>query len=100
MFNNVLATIPVCIFPREIVVNASGTRAYVYCHDGGYPGSAFGIVSVINTSTNSVISTTPLNNVGLPMRMTINPSGTRLFVGLVIRSGPRRYNIRYGHKGG
>ena len=65
-------------------MNASGTRAYVYCHDGGYPGSAFGIVSVINTSTNSVISTTPLNNVGLPMRMTINPSGTRLFVGLVI----------------
>ena len=55
MFNNVLATISVCKFPREVVVNPSGTRVYVYCNSWPYaPDSGAGSLSVINTSTNLV----------------------------------------------
>jgi YVTN family beta-propeller protein len=97
MFNNVLATIPVCTFPREVVVNPSGTRAYVYCKywpDPWVPDPTkdLGSISVVNTSTNTVIATIPLPapvpylDDDPPGRMTINPSGTRLF--LAITGGP------------
>ncbi len=66
--------------PTDVVVNASGTRAYVTLR---YDDA----VAVIDTATDAVIDTIPLGSgaspgqpIYLPMHAALSPDGTRLYV--------------------
>jgi YVTN family beta-propeller protein len=69
--NTVVDTIKVGMNPRSIVVNPSGTRAYV---TNNYANT----VSVIDTTNNTVVSTIVVGN--NPLGITINALGTRVYV--------------------
>jgi YVTN family beta-propeller protein len=77
--NTVVATVAgVGQLPESVVVNPSGTRAFVRSRD---------VVAVIDTSTNTVVATIPAppsNGPGDPYidfrEMAINPTGTRLYL--------------------
>ena len=72
--NGVVATIPVPGVPGKIVVNASGTRAYVLAQRAGAPG----MVLVLDTKTNSIASTIPLPF--SPRTFAVSPAETVLYV--------------------
>jgi YVTN family beta-propeller protein len=71
--NQVVATIPVGVGPVAVAVTPDGTRAYVINDDAVS-------VSVINTVTNSVLTTFSLVNASLLRAVAISPDGTRVYV--------------------
>jgi YVTN family beta-propeller protein len=78
--NQVVATIPVGLIPMRIAVTPDGTRAYVNTVvDGGFSNCS---VSVIDTVTNSVLTTIPLvdGNERCFGGLAISPDGTRVYV--------------------
>ena len=88
--NKVITTIPVGANPSSIIINPSaiGTLAYVInqgsiTSNNSYPSS----ISVINTSTNKVITTIPVEHEGQPV-VVFNPSGTRAYI-----TNPNSFNI-------
>jgi YVTN family beta-propeller protein len=70
--NRVVATISVGGDPTGVAVTPDGTRAYVISNGG--------TVSVIDTVTNSVLTTFSLVNVGGLRAVAISPDGTRVYV--------------------
>jgi YVTN family beta-propeller protein len=78
--NVVIATIPVGFLPVHLAVNSAGTRVYVTNLDSVVDGAVtvHGTVSVIDTATNTVITTVPAGDQAA--RLAINPAGTRLYV--------------------
>lgn len=69
--NTVVATMPVGANPVDVVLNPTGSRAYV-------DNSADNTVSVINTATNTVVATVPVGV--FPLGVAVNPAGSRLYV--------------------
>jgi fibronectin-binding autotransporter adhesin len=66
-------TIPVGNGPAALVFSADGSRLFV--------ANAFSeTVTTIDTATNMVVATTPVS--GAPFVMTLDPAGTRLYLGL------------------
>lgn len=79
--NTVTKTISIGDNPSEIVVNPAGTRAYVlstYYWYGGSTLSVNGTVSVIDTATDSVITTIPVGHV--PNESSLSNDGSMLYV--------------------
>jgi YVTN family beta-propeller protein len=69
----VVAAIPVNL-PERLAVTPDGTRALVTGVDASFKG----IVSVIDTTTNTVVATIPLGSV--PENVAITPDGTHAYV--------------------
>ena len=67
--NEVVDTIKVGPFPQGIGVSPDGKLVYV--------ANAFGGVSAIDSSTDAIVATIPVDN---PTFLTLNPAGTRLYV--------------------
>jgi YVTN family beta-propeller protein len=74
--NAVIATIPICNHPDDVLLNPSGTRAYISC---GWFGQA-GAVAVIDTSTNTVITTITTGLGNFTRGLAVSPDGSRVFV--------------------
>jgi uncharacterized protein (TIGR03437 family) len=72
--NTVTATVPVGAAPSGLAITPDGTRVYV-----ANVGVGTGVVSVISTSSNSVVDTVNVGNVG-PVGVAITPDGTRAYV--------------------
>ncbi|MBE7163549.1 MAG: YncE family protein [Williamsia herbipolensis] len=63
-----MSTIPISGYPSNLAVNASGTRVYVASGD---------VISIIDTSTNSVVRTLPAD---FPVDVRFGPDGSRAYV--------------------
>ncbi len=68
-------SIPLSDHPRQIVINSTGTRAYI-THTGG--AIQYDSVSVIDLTNNSVVTSIPLPDV--VDNLAINSSGSRVYV--------------------
>lgn len=72
----VVATIPVDVWPRDVAVAGDGARVYVANQTGNS-------VSVIDTATATVVDTVVLaEKATFPMDLVVHPDGTRVYVGL------------------
>ncbi len=66
----------VAVSGNEVLVNPAGTRAYV-----SYNGNDSPVVSVVDTSSNSVLPTVNLSNAaGSPLGMAVTPDGAHVYV--------------------
>ncbi len=84
--NALLATIPMGVLPNSIVVHPDGDFVYVASqHEQATPERGPGIISVVNTSTNTVSATIELepyqSRRGQSLFLEINPAGNILYVG-------------------
>ena len=67
----VIATIPVGLYPADVVISPDGARAYVV-------NESSGTVSVIDTATNTLTTQIPVPD--YPLRAAFSPDGARLYV--------------------
>ena len=67
----VIATIPVGLYPADVVISPDGARAYVV-------NESSGTVSVIDTATNTVTTHIPVPD--YPLRAALSPDGAWLYV--------------------
>lgn len=66
-----VGSIPVGMYPQDVVLSNSGARAYV-------TNLLSNSVSVIDTTTNNTVAVIPVS--ASPQKIAINPAGTRLYV--------------------
>jgi YVTN family beta-propeller protein len=79
--NAVTATIPLNFQPTGIAVNAAGTRLYVANNYVDYPapGNHTPQITIIDVTTNHVITSVLVVTPGLAQGIAVNPAGTRVY---------------------
>lgn len=93
---NVVGTIPVGLYPDDVVSSPDGRWIYVNRIDSaGIPGAPAvgdtGEVVAISTATNQIVWR--MRTDGMPHHMTVSPDGTKIFVGSMFGDDVTIYDV-------